>query len=233
MGYRKVSTGGELFMLQTLFTKVVLHTKLFISGALLFVSAHLGIPSDRPTSVPTEKITIDETSLSNNVATPNLTKTPNTQKQTVQPTPTRKSTTLPIGTTSTFSAIPTLIPTPSYNDLHCPKIIRIEDNLGNSSQTNMLSGTIKKSDTRQLTVKITANDPQDLVLSYQYSSAGLINENSTIKDWSREDTYTLNIEMANVGTNKVLFYSIDNQDRFSCAGDYTDIHGSFNYTIIP
>lgn len=136
-----------------------------------------------------------------------------------------------IGTNNNQTNQPT--PTPSYNDLHCPKVIKIEDNLGNTSTTNMLKGTFAKGSIALLTVKITSTDPQNLQLYYQYGSAGLIDGNSTIKDWSKDSVYAIDVSNAMPGASRVLSYSIDNQDGYSCAGDYTDIHGQFNYDVTP
>lgn len=239
MGYRKVSTGGELFMLQTLFTKVVLHTKLFISGVLLFVSAHLGIPSNRPTSIPTEKITLDETGSSNNVTTPNPTKTPNTQKQTVQPTPTRKSTALPVSTTLIFTSTSTPVPTPSYNDLHCPKIIEINDSLGNISNRstgwNGITGSFKRGETSQLRLTVTIQDPQNLPVFYRFDSLGLENSDQrsvTTKDWSQDNFVDISVTNAIPGTRRYIAVTADNRDGYSCYGSY-DLYESAWYEVFP
>lgn len=148
------------------------------------------------------------------------TKTPTPQKN--NPTP-----------TSTLIPSTSLTPTLSYTDLHCPRVAKIEDSLGNNSQSKNLFTTFKKGEVNVLTVKITATDPQNLPLYYQYESASLIDGNSTIKDWSKDVSYSIDVTNAMPGINRILYFSIDNQDNFSCAGDYTDIHGSFNYTVTP
>ena len=126
-----------------------------------------------------------------------------------------------------------VVETPSYTDLHCPKVVSIEDSLGNTANSRYLRGTFKKGDVKNITVTISASDPQNLPLYYQYSSAGLIDGNSTIKDWSGDRSYSIDVTNAILGTNRILFFGIDNQDKFSCAGDYMDIHGSFTYTVTP
>lgn len=132
--------------------------------------------------------------------------------------------------------IPTSTPTPipSYSDLHCPKVVLIEDNLGNTSTGGYLSGTFKKGSINSLTVKVTATDPQSLQPYFQYQYTNFIENRSKIgADWSQNNSFTYDVTDAVPGVSKIISVYIDNQDRYRCSGGDYDVAVYFNYTIIP
>lgn len=137
----------------------------------------------------------------------------------------------------TTAVVPTsVIPTPtlSYNDLHCPKVIRIEDNLGNTSTGADLNGTFKKGSINLLTVKVTATDPQNLLPYFQYQYTNFVENRSKIgADWSQNNSFTYDVTDAVPGVSKIISVYIDNQDGYRCSGGDYDVAVYFNYTITP
>lgn len=96
-----------------------------------------------------------------------------------------------------------------------------------------LKGTFKKGSINLLTVKITATDPQDLPLHYQYSYSYVTSHNPYLGNWSTNNTYNVDVTNAYVGSNRVLFAGVDNQDGYGCSGAYYDNSIQFNYDITP
>lgn len=150
-----------------------------------------------------------------------------------------KKESLPIATptVATFmQTLPVAAPpqTLSYNDLHCPKVIKIEDNLGNTSTGADLSGAFKKGSVNLLTVKITATDPQNLLPYFQYQYTNFIENRSKIgADWSQNNSFTYDVTDAVPGVSKIISVYIDNQDGYRCSGGNYDVAAYFNYTITP
>lgn len=129
---------------------------------------------------------------------------------------------------------PTPTPIPSYADLHCPKVIMFEDNLGNTSTGAGPGGTFKKGSINLLTVKITATDPQNLPLYFQYSYTNFVENREKIgADWSQNNSFTYDVTNAVPGVNKILSVYIDNQDGYRCSGGNYDTAAQFLYNITP
>lgn len=124
-------------------------------------------------------------------------------------------------------------PTPSYEDLHCPKVVKIEDSLGNQSTTGQIHGTFKKGDISSLTFTITATDPQGLPLYYEYGYTHFVDANPIPGYESQNNSFTLDVTKAYVGANRWLAARVNNKDGYGCSGAYYDIPANFYYDVMP
>jgi len=112
-----------------------------------------------------------------------------------------------IFSTIIFLAITIFYPSPTlaseYTELHCPKIIKVEDSMGNVG-TDGISSSFIKGMVSTITVKITATDPQGLLLHYQF-----------------------------LFSDVVAGGRVDNQDEYGCIGAYYDTQAYLQYEIYP
>ncbi len=152
---------------------------------------------------------------------------------------------------STPTSTPTLIPTPttvlSFRDTHCPKVVKIEDSLGNVAyanpvNSNSLYATYSQSNVQQITVTVYATDPQNLPLYYQFGSdayggpTGSLNLTDQV--WNKDNSITYHVgELSGVTENTHrtwhLAYRVDNQDGYNCSDGIGDVGGYFEYTVTP
>lgn len=127
-----------------------------------------------------------------------------------------------------------LSPTPSYNKLHCPKLVKVEDNISQSTTDNMYN-SFKKGNTNKISLKVQVEDPQNLPLYYRFYSLGLVNSDKnsvTIKDWSLENFVDVDVTNAIPGTNRYISVEVDNRDGYSCRGSI-DLQFAVFYDITP
>lgn len=267
----QVIAGGELFMLNFLKGIAIFFTTITISISGLFIhskpvvkSVLLPTPTVITSISPTPKKLVP--SLGNQIITNennnqynSVTSTPTPSsdlKQKTESTPTPTSPKEVITTTSpiiipTSTPIPTPTPSPtptlSYNDLHCPKIIKIEDSLGNvafanSSNSNSLQAMYSQSTVQDITITISATDPQNLPLSYQYGSdayAGPVGSlNLTDQQWIKDNHMTYHVGVLSGVTTTThrtwhFTYRVDNQDGYNCSAGTGDVGGYFTYTVTP
>jgi tetratricopeptide (TPR) repeat protein len=138
-------------------------------------------------------------------------------------------------TSPTFPPTPTPAP-PTYNDLHCPKIVNIQDSLGNSSTTFVLRGTFKKGSISSITLKANITDPNNLPLRYQFYWLNNLNQSySAFGTWQTDNTYTIDLSdpsKVSVGSSRNVLVYIDNQDGYDCSVSYDGVL-DFVYDITP
>ncbi|MCX6753490.1 MAG: hypothetical protein NTV03_00295 [Candidatus Nomurabacteria bacterium] len=138
-----------------------------------------------------------------------------------------------------FLAITVFSPLPifasEYSESHCPKIIKVEDSLGNVGVNgNGIKGSFIKGTVNTITVKITATDPQGLPLYYQFLFGYWMKVDGTeMTNWVTENTTTLDVSNANIGANQSNWIRIDNQDGYGCLGAYYDTQANFMYEVYP
>ncbi|XOB46621.1 MAG: hypothetical protein ACKKMV_00340 [Candidatus Nealsonbacteria bacterium] len=126
-------------------------------------------------------------------------------------------------------------PTMNYRGLHCPKIIKVEDSLGNvftNAEYGSKHGAFRKGSIDTLTITVTATDPQGLPLYYMFQIAELI-PSSFRTEWSRENTYTLPVSDVIVAANRTIWLYIDNRDGYGCLTADFDATLPFGYDIMP
>ncbi len=222
-------------MIKLILAKLVLHTKLLISGFLLTVSSVLGIAQDNDiaqlNSLPKEIVVANSIKPTENAVVKNS-DIPTPIYPSITPPSSRKATEIP-NITSIMISTPKPTPTPSYNDMHCPKIIRVQDSLGNNS--NDINGLFKRGEISSLRLTVTAEDPKGLPLYYRFDSLGIENTDQrsiTSKDWSQDNFIDINTANVILGTKRYISVSIDNRDGYSCYGSH-DLYTTAFYDVVP
>lgn len=121
----------------------------------------------------------------------------------------------------------------SYNDLHCPKVVRLEDNQGNVSNPglNYLKGTLVASEIDTLEVRVIAEDPNGDTLQFRFSPSSFSKNNPNLNPWGTNNTYSVLGENLLIGGNRTLFVSMDDGDDYSCIGANYDVAIKFTYDI--
>ena len=128
-------------------------------------------------------------------------------------------------------------PEASYKDLHCPRIILLEDSLGNKgSYENQINATFKKGTIDKLTLKITAIDPQGKTVYYKHRWGDLSQLRPEDSKWTTNNTFSIDVTNANLGSSPENI-SISNQDGYPCNGsvgdEENDIGVFFTYNVTP
>ncbi len=134
--------------------------------------------------------------------------------------------------TSTPTPIPTATPTPTYEQLHCPRITRVEDSLGNIAGSG-IRGTFQKNAVTTLTITAQASDPQGLPLYYRF--VGINMPNNAVVGWSTETQRTFDVSMVSPGIDTAAVYvQVTNRDGFGCLGSNEwDVMSVMGYDITP
>ncbi len=201
-----------LAQITAFFTVVIITITSILPGA----TSNVNKPVDTSITSPSTTISVSPTPL------PPVVKV-------ASPTPTIKPMTKETPANSPIPKEPTPSPTPSYNDLHCPKILNVEDSLGNKSTNSDIRSTFKKGEVNSLTVKITASDPQNLPLYFQFLPDA--NLGADMKDWSKDSSFTMNISNATPGSYRGIWIRVDNQDGYGCIGAYYDTQARLSYDV--
>ncbi|MDP3882765.1 MAG: hypothetical protein Q8Q48_01785 [Candidatus Staskawiczbacteria bacterium] len=126
---------------------------------------------------------------------------------------------------------PLLVLASEYNELHCPKIIQVEDSLGNVG-TNNIRGSFIKGVVNTITFKIIAVDPKQLALHYQFLFDDITGDSMDNIDWTTSNTATINTTNAYLGPRHVTI-RVDNQDDYGCIGAYYDTQAYLQYEVYP
>lgn len=145
--------------------------------------------------------------------------------------------------TMVFSSLPILAS--EYSESHCPKIIKVEDNLGNvriynetsySSSYDIFDLSFVKGTASTLSMKITAIDPKNLPLRYlldlnDFGEAGN-NEITDFHNWTTDNTFTIDVSKTALGPRNFRIL-IDNQDEYGCATNEFDTMVWSHYEVVP
>ena len=139
-------------------------------------------------------------------------------------------------TSNTKQAEPIISTPKTYQELHCPKIVRVEDSLGNIGETSV-SGVFQKGDIDSIVISVTAIDPQGLPLYFAFlpdinlAPGPIFGGGDWIENATTENSATIFVTEANVGANRHMWVRVWNQDDYSCIGANYDTQAYFNYDV--
>src|SRR3989338_3206400 len=124
----------------------------------------------------------------------------------------------------------------TYEQRHCPRVVHIEDNLGNSSDGSSLNAILSAPTTpNTIILRVDVEDPQANPIVYWW---GTNFPSADLNQPTQTSTNTFNIDFSNrrIGhPGNQIYIHFKNNDGYNCAGIFYNSDGEamFNYMVFP
>jgi len=124
----------------------------------------------------------------------------------------------------------------TYEQRHCPRVVHIEDNLGNSSDGSSLNAILSAPTTpNTIILSVDVEDPQSNPIVYWWgTNFPSVDLNQPIQ--TSTNTFNIDFSSRRIGPpGNQIYIHFKNNDGYNCAGSFYNSDGEaiFNYMVFP